>query len=40
MVAVGMSLMPTNVIGKEACLLAKGSFELSKDLGLKRRSNT
>jgi hypothetical protein len=31
MVAVGMSAMPPKVIGREACLRAKGPPRLSKD---------
>ncbi len=33
---VGMTLMPPNVIGREAYLRARGPFGLSKDLGPKR----
>jgi hypothetical protein len=39
MVDVNMSPMPPKVIGKEACLRAKGPFGLSKDLGPKRHPN-
>jgi len=36
---VSMNLMPPRVIGREACLWAKGFPKLSKDLGPKRRPN-
>ncbi len=39
MVDVDMSSMPSKVIGKEACLQAKGLSRLLKDLGLKRHPN-
>jgi hypothetical protein len=39
MVVVSMNPMPSNVIGRKACLWAKGPFGLSKSLGRKRCSN-
>jgi len=39
MVVVGMNLMPLIAIGREACLWARISFRLSKDLGFKRHPN-
>jgi hypothetical protein len=40
MVAVGMNLIASKVIGKEACLRTKDLFRLSKDLKPKRHPNT
>jgi hypothetical protein len=40
MVVVGMNLMPSKVIGREACLWAIISSKLLKDLGSKRHPNT
>jgi hypothetical protein len=40
MADVNMSSTPLMVIGREACLWAKGPFRLLKDLGLKRHLNT
>jgi hypothetical protein len=37
---VGMNPLPPNVIGRKACLRAKGLLRLSKDLGPKRHPNT
>jgi hypothetical protein len=39
MVNIDMNLTPLKVIGKEACLQAKGPFGLSKDLRPKRHPN-
>ncbi len=39
-VAIGMNLMPSKVIGKEACLQARGLFRLSKDPKPKSCLNT
>jgi len=40
MVVVSMNPMPSKVIGKEACLWAKGPSKLSKDLGPKKHPST
>jgi hypothetical protein len=40
MVDVDMNLTLSKVIGREACLQAKGPFGLSKDPGPKRHPNT
>jgi len=37
---VNMNPMPPRIIGREACLWAKGLSRLSKDLGPKRCPNT
>ncbi len=39
MVVVGMTLMQLNVIGRKACLWARGPFGLSKDPGPKKHPN-
>jgi hypothetical protein len=40
MMDVDMNPMPPKVIGREACLQAKGFYGLSKDLKPKRHPNT
>jgi hypothetical protein len=39
MVDVGMNLMPSKIIGREACLWAKNPSKLSKDFGPKKHPN-
>ncbi len=39
MVVVDMNLMSMHIIGREACLQAKGLYELFKDPRPKRRPN-
>jgi hypothetical protein len=40
MVDVGMNLMPSKIIGKEACLWTRGLSKLSNDFGPKNHPNT
>jgi hypothetical protein len=40
MVDVGMNLMPSKIIGREACIWARGHSKLTRDFGPKKHPNT